>query len=105
MLHRPCRRESSSGVFGAPCLRCVRPLPARPLGLGTILSIRTVTTGTGGFIPFRSTRRNRVFTAASFFVQYVLISRYSMRFEPSTIFANHSRLMVVVIVATGLTSV
>jgi hypothetical protein len=40
----------------------------------------------------RKINRNGVFTFLNRDVQYDLISRYSMRLEPSTIFANHSRL-------------
>jgi hypothetical protein len=43
--------------------------------------------------------RNGVFTLLSRLVQYGLISRYSMRFDPSTILAKNSRSSVVVIVS------
>jgi len=64
-------------------------------GFGWTRSIRTVSTGTGGFMPFRKTSLNGTRTRFSRFVQYGLISRYSIRLRPATILANHSRSSVV----------
>lgn len=47
-------------------------------------------------MPFRRTSLNGTRTRFSRFVQYGLISRYSTRLRPATIFANHFRSRVVV---------
>ena len=75
-------------------LMCKRYSPARRSFV--IRWIRTVTSGTGGFIPFSSRSSNGIETFAKRFVQYGLIWRYSIFFVPATISASHSRSIVVV---------
>jgi hypothetical protein len=84
-----------------PMWRAYVPARLRPFGLGVTRSMRTVTTGMGGDIPLRSTSLNGVRTLRRRLVQYGLISRYSTRLVPATIFANHSRFNVVVMTSNG----
>lgn len=77
--------------------RAYVPLRFLLYGLGTTRSIRTVTTGTGGNMPFLSTNRNGTVAGCTRVLQYGLTSRYSIRLDPSTILENHSRCKVVVI--------
>jgi hypothetical protein len=59
--------------------------------------IRTVTSGTGGFIPFIRRISNGTRTLFRRLLQYGLICRYSIFFLPAMISANQGRLIVVVI--------
>jgi hypothetical protein len=59
--------------------------------------MRTVTSGTGGFIAFSRRSSNGSETFENRFVQYGLVWRYSIFFVPAMISASHSRSIVVVI--------
>jgi hypothetical protein len=76
-------------------LICNRYSPARRSFV--IRWIKTVTSGTGGFMPFSRRNSNGSETFARRFVQYGLILRYSIFFVPAMICASHSRSIVVVI--------